>query len=51
MEFVVKLVSLFDAIIDLIVSCFGFLPPWSLALVVSGGALIVGIVVYKFARG
>lgn len=51
MEFTVKLVRLFDAIIELIVSCFGFLPPWSLALAVSGGALVIGIVVYKFIRG
>ena len=51
MEFTIKLVDLFDAISDLIVSCFGFLPPWSIALAVSGGSLVIGIVVFKFVRG
>lgn len=51
MEFTIKLVRLFDAISDLIVSVFAFLPPWSLALTVSACVLIVGIVVFKFIRG
>lgn len=51
MEFTIKLVRLFDAIIELIASCFGFLPPWSIALACSGGALVIGVVVYKFMRG
>lgn len=51
MEFTIKLIRLFDAIVELIVSVFAFLPPWSIALTASACLLIIGIVVFKFIRG
>lgn len=51
MEFTIKLSRLFDAIGDLIVSVFAFLPSWSVALTASACLLIVGIVIFKFIRG